>query len=63
MNYFHFDLTLVKKVLISNLVIMVGMGGQVGSAPACYGSSVGSNPDISQKHKMGDVSKGVANTL
>jgi hypothetical protein len=22
------------------------MGGQVGSAPACYGSSLGSNPDI-----------------
>jgi hypothetical protein len=30
------------------------MDGQVGSAPACYGSSLGSNPDISQKHKMGD---------
>ncbi len=25
------------------------MGGQVGSAPACYGSSLGSNPHISQK--------------
>ncbi len=33
-------------------------------APACYGSSLGSNPDISQKkYKMGDISKGVANTL
>ncbi len=32
--------------------------------PACYGSnSPGSNPDISQKYKMGDISKGVANTL
>jgi hypothetical protein len=39
------------------------MGGYVGSAPACYGSSLGSNPDISQKYKMGDLSKGVANTL
>ncbi len=28
------------------------MGGQVGSAPACYGSSLGSNPDISQKYKL-----------
>jgi hypothetical protein len=27
------------------------------------GSSLGSNPDISQKCKMGDISKGVANTL
>jgi hypothetical protein len=25
------------------------MGGLVGSAPACYGSSLGSKPDISQK--------------
>ncbi len=32
-------------------------------APACYGSSLGSNPHISQKYKMGDISKGVANTL
>jgi hypothetical protein len=41
------------------------MGGSVGSAPACYGSSLGSNPDISQNtFKMGDmVRKGVANTL
>jgi hypothetical protein len=26
-------------------------------------SSLGSNPDISQKYAMGDISKGVANTL
>jgi hypothetical protein len=39
------------------------MGGSVGSAPACYGSSQGLNPDISQKYKMVDISKGVANTL
>jgi hypothetical protein len=39
------------------------IGGQVGRAPTCYGSSLGSNPDISQKYKMGDISKGVANTL
>ena len=32
-------------------------------APACYSDSLGSNPDISQKYKMGDISKGVANTL
>jgi hypothetical protein len=37
------------------------MGG--GSAPAFYGSSLDSNPDISQKYKMGDINKGVANTL
>ncbi len=34
------------------------MGGSVGSARVCYGSSLGSIPD-----KMGDISKGVANTL
>jgi hypothetical protein len=34
--------------------------GKVGSALACYGSSLGSNPDISQKYKMSDI---VANTL
>jgi hypothetical protein len=32
-------------------------------APACCVSSLGSNPDISQKYKMGDISKGVANTV
>jgi hypothetical protein len=31
------------------------MGGLVGSAPVCYGSSLGSNPDISQKYKMDDI--------
>jgi hypothetical protein len=31
--------------------------------PAYHGSSLGSNPDITQKYKMGDISKGVANTL
>jgi hypothetical protein len=25
--------------------------------PACYGSYLGSNPDISQKNKMGDIRK------
>jgi hypothetical protein len=41
------------------------MGDYVGtgSAPACCGSSLGSNPNISQKYKMGAISKGVANTL
>jgi hypothetical protein len=34
--------------------------GEVGSAPACSGSSLGSNPDISKKYKIGDISKGVA---
>jgi hypothetical protein len=36
------------------------MDGSVGSSPACYGSS---NPDISQKYKMGDMSIGVPSTL
>jgi hypothetical protein len=36
--------------------------GKVGSAPACYGSSLGSNPDITQKYKIDDISKGVNNT-
>jgi hypothetical protein len=31
--------------------------------PACNRSSPGSNPDISQKYKIGVISKGVANTL
>ncbi len=39
------------------------MGGKVGSTPACYGSYLVSNSDISRKYKMGDTSKGVANTL
>ena len=39
------------------------MGGQVVSAPACYGSSLGSNPDISQKYYKGDIIKGVASTF
>jgi hypothetical protein len=34
-----------------------------GSTPACYGGSyLGSNPVISQKYKMGGISKEVANT-
>jgi hypothetical protein len=52
---------MLAQVSYRNLVKME-MGGSVGSAPACYGSSLGSNPDISQKYKMGDISKGVANT-
>ncbi len=40
-----------------------GDGWLSGSVPAYYGSSLVSNPDISQKYKMGDISKGVANTL
>ncbi len=31
--------------------------GWVGSAPACYGGSLGPNPDISQKYKIDDISK------
>jgi hypothetical protein len=30
------------------------------STSACYGSSLGSNLDIFQKYKMGDISEGVA---
>jgi hypothetical protein len=33
----------------------------MGGAPACYGSSLGSNPDIHQKVKTDDISKEVAN--
>jgi hypothetical protein len=29
--------------------VVRGMGGQVGSASACYGSTLVSNPDIPQK--------------
>ncbi len=39
------------------------MGAKVGSATTCSGSSLGSNPDISQNYKMGDIGTGVANTL
>jgi hypothetical protein len=43
------------------------IGGQVCSAPASYASSLhgfeNSNPDISQKYKMGDIGKGAANTI
>jgi hypothetical protein len=31
--------------------------------PAYYGSPLGSNPDLSQRYKMGENCKGVANTL
>jgi hypothetical protein len=30
-------------------------GTKIINAPACYGSFLGSNPDISQKYKMGDI--------
>jgi hypothetical protein len=33
------------------------MRGKVGSAPACYGSSLGSNPDISQNTKWTTLAK------
>jgi hypothetical protein len=36
-----------KKLKIYNTEEL--MGGQVGSAPACYSSSLDSNPDISKK--------------
>ncbi len=36
---------------------------QVDIAPACNGSSLGSNPDITLKYKMGDISKRVAIAL
>ncbi len=46
------------------MAIIREMGGYVGNAPACKGCSLGSNLDISQKDKMGDISKGVvANKL
>jgi hypothetical protein len=31
---------------------------KLGSAPACYDSSLGSNPDISQKYEMADIRSG-----
>ena len=33
--------------------IVTETGGDVGSAPAGYGSTLGSNPDISRKYKNG----------
>jgi hypothetical protein len=35
------------------------MGGKVGSAPACYCISLGSNPDIRKKSLTGHISEGV----
>jgi hypothetical protein len=57
--------------MLGRWVTESGMGGYVGKGdgepklvkPACYGSSLGSNPDISHKYKMGEINKGVANTL
>jgi hypothetical protein len=43
---------------VCSVIIHKEMGG---SAPACYRSSLGSDPDISQRYKMGDISKGMAN--
>ncbi len=40
---------------------MGALGGQGGRWLRWY-SSMGSNPDISQKYKMGDISKGFLNT-
>jgi hypothetical protein len=49
----------VTPLLMSLILYFVGrwvanreMCGFVGSAPACFGSSPGSNPDISQKYKI-----------
>ncbi len=39
-----------------------GTYGEMGGLLACYAGSLGSNPDISQKCKMGHLSKEVANT-
>ncbi len=52
-------------LLVSDGLLITNKGErwQVGCAPACYGNSMGTNPDISQKYKMGDIRKGVANTL
>jgi hypothetical protein len=39
------------------------MAKSVARHAACYGSTLGSNPDILQESEMGDISKGVADTL
>jgi hypothetical protein len=61
------DLILVKKKFkIISCLCTFKEGRWVAkleAQPACYGSSLGSNPDISQKYKMGVKSNGVANTL
>ncbi len=41
---------------LSELVAKLGV-------PACYGSSLSLNPGISQKYKIGDISKRVSKTL
>jgi hypothetical protein len=53
------------KICCDTFIYFREVGGLVGSASACYGSSPSSNPDSSQKYKTGDISKGVAlaNTL
>jgi hypothetical protein len=56
---------LSKTLKISDIVKNQVDGWLSCSAPACYGSSLGSNSnsDISQTYKMADISKRVANTL
>jgi hypothetical protein len=57
---------LILSPLPHNVLQRSASGGTIQRGdgwPSCYGSSLGSNPDISQKYKMGDISKKVANTL
>ncbi len=42
---------------------MVGKVREIGSAPACFGNSLGTDSNIFQKYKMGGITKGVASTL
>ncbi len=57
----HASAAVAKRFFSSRL--KYGDGWLRCSAPTCYGSSLGSNPDISQKYKMRDISKGVGNTF
>ncbi len=55
-----------KGERFSRCYTMAKLGGwvdKVGSVPARYVSSQGSNPDIPPKLQKGDISKGMANTL
>jgi hypothetical protein len=57
------DIDQLMQVKSSFLVdYLIFLGKWLCWSPACYGSSLGSYPNISQKYKMGDISK-VASTL
>ncbi len=54
-----FNLCLDCNKNMYNIIIQCGWLDYVGSAPACYGSSLGSNPNIPQKLEKGNIGNGL----